>query len=386
LFTPFVVSILTSSTLVLTCYTTSWILFRSPIFSFTFAWLWVFGTQLVYAYTLGNILGIYIVLSYFLVNLVPAYRLMFESQASAALRLLHLVTLVVVALSSEVWLNYGAFLVAASTYLMLWHRHHATPSAARGSQFVLLSTLSIMALYLMIRAQTAYQYLTPGVEEEMIFTYSRATFMVDDFIGNFFTFLYTALTNFLPPFLVGSNSIVYYGRAALEREQHGYHNEYVWLVAANHLFFWRYYAGFVITLFGYFGLKWVRRSWQESSRAYATLVVFVAMTLIGFSTHLFIKFRPYNSVPALPYKAIVSILGVSLLIGYLVALAKEYLTPPRYRLVVGAVLAVSLLGAFTRPRMLSALLAEVGLRGYSDPLGDSLRGLRLLLRAAKHLL
>jgi hypothetical protein len=111
------------------------------------------------------------------------------------------------------------------------------------------------------------------------------------------------------------------------------------------------------------------------------MVMLVAMIAVGFSTHLLIKFRPYNSVPALPYKAIVSILGVSLLTSYLVSLAGKRLGMVRYRVLVASVMATVFVAGFTRPRMLSVLLAQVGLQGFSDPLGDALRFVR---RALKH--
>jgi len=226
--------------------------------------------------------------------------------------------------------------------------------------------------------------MAPGAEEELIFTYSHPALMIEDFIGNYFTLLYTALTNFLPAVLSGSNSIVWYGPVALVREQHGYHESFSYLVPVNYLLFWRYYAGVAAAAFGYLAGWSARKSWRDPSCVHATMVMLLIMIAVGFSTHLLIKFRPYNSVPALPYKAIVSILGVSLLISYLVTLARTRFSAVHYRVLVGGVMAIVLIAGFTRPRMLSALLTQVGLQGFSDPLGDTLRFVRRGVRALIH--
>ena len=380
---PFAVSILLSSVFLIVAYLTVWCLFQCRTASITVAWLWIFGTQLTYMYTTGIVVGGYIFLSYILLNFVSAYRLMFGISDTPWTRVFYLVMLALAALSSEVWLNYGLFLVFGSAYLFLWHLRHESLAAARGSRFVLCSSITVLICYLGIRLQVAHPFVNPGVEDELVFTYPSVVFMVEDVIGNFFTFLYTSLTNFLPPAVVASNSLVYYGPDSLVREQHGYHSAYSWLVPMNHLFFWRYYAGVVATVFCCVTLRWLRRSWQNSARVSASLVLFSIMILTGFSTHLLVKFRPYNSVPALPYKAIVSILGVSLLIGYLLALAKVRWRTGRYRLLVGVVLSVTVIAGFARPHMLTVLLAQVGLQGFSDPLGDTLHFLQKITRALK---
>ena len=377
---PFAVSVLTSSLLIVTGYLTCWRLFRSSVAGFIFGWMWVFGTQLTYSYTLGNLLALYIVLAYFLVNLIIAHGLLLDGARRRRDGLLFLATLAVAALSSELWLNYGVFLLAASGYFYCWSRHHNRPLTARGGSLVFVSTALVMVAYLVIRTKVAHQYMAPGAEEELIFTYSHPALMIEDFIGNYFTFLYTALANFLPSILFASNAVVWYKPQTLIAEQHGYHEAFSYLVPVNYLLFWRYYAGVAAAAFGYLAGRSMRRSWRDPSRVHATMVMLVAMIAVGFSTHLLIKFRPYNSVPALPYKAIVSILGVSLLTSYLVSLAGKRLGMVRYRLLVGSVMATVLMAGFTRPRMLSALLAQVGLAGFSDPLGDTLRFVRRALR------
>jgi hypothetical protein len=384
-FSPFVVSVLTSSLLLVTGYVVSWRLFGSGVASFTFSWLWIFGTQLTYSYTLGNLLALNLILAYFLVNLLVAHGLMLGGAGCRRGGSIFVVTLVVAALSSELWLNYGIFLLVASAFLFCWGRHHARKPTVRGSRLVFASTMVVMVAYVVVRTRVAYQYMAPGAEEELILAYSRPVLMIEDFVGNYFTFLYTALTNFLPSIFVGSNAIVWYGPEQIIREQHGYHEPFSYLVPVNYLFFWRYYAGIAAAGFAYLAGRSVRRSWRECSVTSANVVVLVIMIAVGFSTHLMIKFRPYNSVPALPYKAIVSVLGTALLISYLVALGRRHLGTFRSRALTASVLLVVLVGGFTRPRMLSSLLAQVGLQGFSDPLGDTFRFARRVGMALKEL-
>ena len=148
------------------------------------------------------------------------------------------------------------------------------------------------------------------------------------------------------------------------------------LVVMSHLFLWRFYAGIVATIF--IGLAGVTafQSWKTGSISAAVTTGLALMMVAGFCTHLVVKMRPYNSVPALTYKAIISVSAWTLLIAYCTMLSRDWLSSVRtYYFAIASVWACIFLAALTRPGMQARHLAEVGLVGLRDPLGQILQWL-----------
>jgi hypothetical protein len=228
----------------------------------------------------------------------------------------------------------------------------------------------VLAAYLLIRLRAPIQYIRKGAEEELITTYTSLVLAVEDVIANFFTFLYITLDNYLPSFVSASNSLVYLGSATILREQHGYHESHTHLVAMSHLFLWRFYAGVAVTLFLGAATWAAVHAWRWPSLPAMITTALCVMVLTGFSTHLLIKMRPYNSVPALSYKVVLSVAPLTVLIAYLATIQI------RRSALIMVVWGCVFMAALTRPGMQGALLAEVGLIGYRDPLGEITRALR----------
>lgn len=365
--------IVLSSLFITVTFFSSLVVTRSFLFSSTLAFLFAFGTQLNYQFTYGNLVAFYIILSYIAINFAIASALIMGRLSSFLGRLAFVVTLVVVALSNEMWINYATALAVATVFGILWGMRHQRYDIRNESAFLLAATVLVLAAYLSIRMRLVHQYLAPGAEEELLVTYKYKFLIIDDFISNFFTLLYTALTNYLPSFLTSSNSIVYTPPGSIVAEQHGYDQAYSSLVLANHLFMWRFYAGVYVTLFIGLILTVFVRSWRRPSSWEAIFVALALMVLAGFSTHLSIKMRPYNSVPALPYKAIISITALTVLIAFAAAKSSLWFRSVQARFAFISLIWVSaFLAALTRPYMQSRLLAEVGLVGIGDPLGQIL--------------
>jgi len=376
LLSPLGVYCVLSSILVATIFICSWLLLRSVAASVTIALCTAFGTQFSYALTYGTVLAQYLVLAYAAVNLTIAAKLV-SSPNSRRLQLAYLGSLAWLALSSEMWINYAVAMIVAGVCLCIWQRKHGLNKAGEPARFVTIGTLGVLAAYLAVSLRYAGQYAVPGVEEELVLTYRNPVFLADDVITNFFTLLYTSLSNFLPAFLTGSTSLVYFGEHAIIAGQNGYDLPHTALVGYSHLFMWRFYAGAVVALFFVLTVRWVRHALATPAPWPALLALLSIMVVASFPTHLLIKFRPYMSVPALQYKVIFSVFFQTLLIGCMTERARQWL-PRRtaYHAGVGALWAVVILSGLTRPRMLSELLARVGLAGYGDPLGDLLRWLR----------
>lgn len=350
---------------------------RSLVFAATMAFMFGFGTQLDYVLTYGNLTALYLVLSYIAINFALAV-LMIQGRISIASGLIAFtLSLVVVAVSNEMWINYATAMIAASAFGTIWARHLGDYTLVRRSATILTATTAVLLLYLVVRLRLVNQYLKPGAEEELLFAYGSVVLFIEDAIVNFFTLMYTTLDNYLPSFVSSSNSLTYLGSKAILAEQHGYDAANQQFVVLSHLYLWRFYAGVLVTIFlGFTG--WVLiRAWQAKSIGAAAAAALALMILAGFATHLSIKMRPYNSVPALPYKAIISISAWTILVAYLTTCSAARLRTARARYsLVAAVWLCVFLAALTRPEMQNRLLSEVGLVGRGDPLGQLLNWFR----------
>lgn len=366
-FSTFNIYLILSSVTAATGYLLSRVARRSRVFAITLTTAMLFGTQLIYASTLGLTLLHYIVLGYILINLYNIH-ICIRNNASNRSVLWFAVSLVILALATELWINYAIGLILCCLYLFIWSCIHHVENIQRLSFKLGTITLALLLIYLPIRMSVASQYLGPGAEEELILTYDSFLLMVEDFVTNFFTFLYMSVSNFFPSFLTSSNSLTVLGPERIIAEQNGYHQQYQQLVVMNHLFFWRYFAGITATIFFTAGYMTLRRSLKSRSTVYPTVICGMLVIATGFCTYLLIKFRPYNSAPALHYKTIISICGVALLLSFLLEYIQTKFTSRRvYLAIVCSVWAVLVTGGITRPGMIKVQLQNVGLQGYSDP-------------------
>ncbi len=354
-----------------TAFSLAFYITRSLIFAATLGFMFAFGTQLNYAYTYGSLIPLYLLLTYCAANLCIAILLLRGEISKPTGFGAFVLSLLVIALSGEWWINYGVALSTAAVFLLVWARRQRREYVVRVCGLVLLATASVLALYLFVRLQVPGQFTRQGEEEELLLTYTTPVLMIDDVIVNFFTFLYTSLSNYLPSFVSSSNALTYLGPERIIAEQHGYHAQYQNLVVMSHLFMWRFYAGIAATLFAALFVLVLRRAWRSPEWHYAIIVALMLMVATGFATHLAIKMRPYNSAPALPYKVVFSVSALTILVAYLVMVATRRLSSGMTRgILIGCVWACVFAAALTRPGMQSRLLAQVGLIGFRDPLGQ----------------
>ncbi len=368
---PLASYLLFSSLFIASAFVLAFVVTRSLLFSATLGFMFAFGTQLNYAYTHGGVLGFYVLLSYVAINLSIVGSLLIGRVGGKIWLAMFVLSLVVLALSNEMWINYAVALCAAAGFGIFWARRHDHRSTMRLCSLVVFFTLVVLAAYLLVRLQFVGQFAKRGEEEELVVYYSNPVLMVEDFITNYFTFLYTTLSNYFPSFITASNSLAYLGPERILAEQYGYHKQYENLVVMSHLFMWQFYAGVATTLFaGVFVLVAVR-AWRRNDFRYAIILALMLMVATGFATHLLIKMRPYNSVPMLPYKVAISLSALTVLISYLVMISRDWFrSVTSHRVLVVCVWGSVFLAALTRPGMQGKMLSQVGLLGLRDPLGQ----------------
>jgi hypothetical protein len=342
---------------------------RSPGFALITTFLFAFGTQLDYLFTFGNLVALFLVMTYVAVNFTWLILYLRDDTTSLRYFALFAGSLTVAALSNENWINYATGLICATVFGIFWARRQMESALSWRCAHVLGTVLAVLGAYLAVRLQVARQYVTPGAEEELLITYPQWSLLFDDLIANYFTFLYMSISNYLPSFLASSNALTMLPPAEIIASQHGYHPQSQHLILMNHLFLWRFHAGVLVTLF-FAGLAWTARkswSWEPGNVGAAIVVALGLMVISGFSTHLMIKMRPYNSAPALAYKALMSVSAWTVLVAYVAWSASE--TFARWRgWIVGGLLAVVLVASFTRPRMHAHIMVQLGVSGYADPL------------------
>ena len=113
--------------------------------------MFAFGTQLHYVYTYGNLVALYLVLTYIAVNSTVAYLFLGGRIHGIVAVALFMISLAVTALSNEMWINYATALLAGGLFVCLWAHRHALPMMRARSLILFCATLFVLVAYLAIR-------------------------------------------------------------------------------------------------------------------------------------------------------------------------------------------------------------------------------------------
>lgn len=362
--------------LVIASFGFSWTIFRSRVFSFTFALCMGFGTQLYHTYAVPGGIGLCLLFIYFEALLVCAVKVITGAPRPMMWKALFVVTAVVTALAYEGWLDFLVFAWLAGILLVyvssIWNRRDWRPGVA----FCLVVLTLLGGTYVVIKTQYGYGQ-SRGMESDVVFNYPTLVPAVEDVISNLVLNLYMTVTNFLPPQLMTSMAFYRLGGDNLVQLQHEYHAPFLYLVPMQSLFFWRYYAGALVVLFCYATFHLFRRLRHHPSAEIVTMAILWVMMATGGPTHAFIKARPMNSMPVLAYHVPVGVMGLSLLISYLLYLAWQRMRYEKALALVACTWAVILYGTLARPAVLGHEAAQVGLGEALYP--DPMRNLNRLL-------
>jgi hypothetical protein len=360
--------------LMIVSFVTSWVVFRSLVFGFTFVICMGFGTQLYHSYAVAGPMALCLLLIYYEVLLLCGLRVIQGAPRVAAWRAAFIVVVIVTAIAYEGWLDFLVFswLAAALLFSASWRFGKKAWRPGLAFSTTCLSLVGVAYLYIKTHAGFAQ---THGSESDVVFNYPMLAPKIEDTISNVLTHFYVVVTNFLPPALVSSTAFYELGGdklVELQRDRFGveYHAPFTYLVPMQYLFLWRFYAGASFVVFCYAVVRVLRRTFAGWSPDYLAAAIFLFMIATGGPTHDFVKARPMNSMPVLGYHVLVGVLGLSLLLSWLAMLA---VTRLRHRWLgaatVAALWAVIFYSALTRPAMLSHQAAQVGLGEalYPDP-------------------
>jgi len=345
----------------------SFVLFRSAIFSFTFAIAMGFGTHFYHAYAVTGGISSYVFAAYNVLLLFTTVQVVRGLQPAWAWRAAFAASLALCMLGYEGWLDL-LVLVWVSTPLIyvLLRRMDCLAEASRLIRIAGVFTAAGI-LYVLVKVNVGYGQ-GAGSESDIWLNYGSAWLMADDVIANVFLHPYLSLSNFLPPMFVGANALFRLGPGPLIESQHDYHTDSIYLVGMSQVFFWRFYAGAALVLL----LVAIRRTtmlmWRRPSAWTLALLVCLLMILVPGSTHSMVKFRPMNAMPGMTYHVTTGVIGASLLIAWLVT--HVWRTSSRGALaaaVVALAWATIFYGALARPALLAHMSAQTGMGQFTYP-------------------
>ncbi len=346
---------------ILIAFGASYAMFRSAIFSFTFAICMGFGTQFYHAYAVTGGIASYLVASYNMLLLFTIVQIVRGSTPRWAWYLAFAFSLFLNIVGYEGWLDVLVLVWVSAPFVYVGLRRlDRFAEAARAARMTAVLTVAGV-LYVFVKVTWGFGQVQ-GSESDVVFNYGSVRLIAEDLISNVFTHTYLSLSNFLPPVLVGASSLYWFGSDHLVATQHGYHAGYEYLVPMHQIFFWRYYAGAGLVVVVVALWQAARRMWRRPSAWTLALIVFLLMILVPGSTHTMIKFRPMNAMPAMTYHVTVGVLGVSLLLSWLLASAwTRFRGRPIATVLVVAVWGVLFYGALARPTYLAYMAAQSGL-------------------------
>lgn len=351
---------------ILVAFGASWVLFRSAVFSFTFAICVGFGTQFYHAYAVPGGIASYVVATYHMLLLFSAAQIVRGARPMWAWVLALAFSVALNVLGYEGWLDLLVLAWVATPLLYVGLRRLDRADSATRLAWVTTLLTVVGITYIVVKVTYGFGQ-SKGSESDVLFNYTSVWPVLDDLVSNIFTQTYMSVSNFLPPLLVGASAFYRLGSDYLVASQHGYHEPYNYLVPMQQVFFWRYYAGatFVILLGG-IGLT-IKRGWRRPSTWNLALGLFLLMILVAGPTHSLIKFRPMKAEPVMTYHVTVGVLGAALLISWLLTTAWRAWRRPLALGLVVAVWGTIFYGALARPPYLSHMAAQVGLGEYLYP-------------------
>lgn len=346
---------------ILVAFGTTWALYRSAIFSFTFAICVGFGTQFYHAYAVTGGIASYLVIGYHMLLLFTAAQIVRGVGSRWRWYLAFALSLALNTFGYEGWLDLLALSWLALPFLYIGLRRMDLPAeATRAARLTGVLTLAGV-LYIFIKVTLGFGQ-TSGAESDLVFNYDSVWPMIDDFVSNTLTHTFMAVSNFLPPPFVGSSALYHIGPTRLVEAQHGYHEPFLYLVPMHHVFYWRYFAGAAFVLLCLAIYRASARMWVRPSAWTLALILFLLMILAPGSTHTLIKFRPMNSMPVMTYHITVGVIGAAGAIAWLLTSAwRDWRSRKLAAALVLMVWGVIFYGALERPTYLSHMAAQAGL-------------------------
>jgi hypothetical protein len=369
---PHRVYYLANAVMLVTSFCLSWWAFRSLVFTVTLSLCLAFSTVNYHVYVVSGGVALPLIVSYLLFFLFCQYKLLEAGCRYAVWAPAGVIALLLLALSYESWLDCVAWMwLAYPVVIALLYRardrRHLVATA------VLVAVTLAAVGYVIAKRQLGHGQ-TAGSESDTVFNYGlgNAVLAVEDVVCHYFTLLYVTVSTYLPPEVCSySVSSWALGPERIVALQHGYHDTHAHLVAYNHMFLWRFYAGVAVAVLGYWFWRRLGAAWRNPTRDSLALFLFLSMVMVSGPTHMLVKYRPMHSTPFLGYHSFFGVVGLSLLLAALADACRRHSRRPRVAWVVIAVLWANVVYCgLARPSLLSHMATQCGFPPYPDPLAN----------------
>ncbi|HWI17094.1 MAG TPA: hypothetical protein VNT81_05080, partial [Vicinamibacterales bacterium] len=357
--TPPVTWYVFNALLLVASFALSWFAFRSLAFSFTLAICMGFGTQLYATYGVPGAMGLLLLLIYYEVALLAGLRMVQGSGPVWFWRGLFVLSVLVMAIGYEGWLDFASFLWLAIPLTAIVARRFNKTEWIPGLRFGAVFLAVVCVVYVYVKVNFGYGQMQ-GSESDVIFNYPTLAPKLEDFMSNVVSQLYIVLTNFLPGAFASSTAFLSLGGDELVRLQGPYNPAFSYLVVMQSMFLWRYYAGAAFVVFSFVMYRVIRRSVTTWSADTFAMSIFLLMTFATGATHAIVKARAMNSMPLLGYHVIVGVLGIALVLSLIAKMVIDRRRPGGVA-VVALIWVTVFYSALSRPEMLGHMASQVGL-------------------------
>lgn len=379
--TPSVIYYLCNALLMVVAFFVSWEIFHSVIFSITFTFCLGFGTQFIVIYQWPIYISSLLLCVYYLTYMYCCYSYLVSNERQIIRFCGCLISALFMALAHDAWTDCYAGTIFISIYLVILFKKQKDTIKFRKTIYLASAITAVFMIFMVVKATYPVAVSDPnnrahsglGGESDIVLrNYPLVFIIIDEIIGKYLTLFYTAISNFLPPFFIGSNSLFVHGPGALVDMQHGYHSDRTYLVVMQQLFQWRFYAGILFAIMSAFFIKSLRQSLLRPDVFNVALSIILIMIFTTSPARLLIKARPLMSVPLYGTWVLFSIVGASALIGLAALYAKGKIKKKRYSLLVVAIYLSLILRMLLFPAYQRHLHAVVYVPytnvSYNDPL------------------
>ena len=313
------------------------------------------------------------------ISLVSTYAILtifFQVQYIKSGRLrdqfLFFAALVFFMLSYEGWLDYFSWLTIAIPFVLytLYKSHYHTELRRALSLYAMQFILLLFYLFIKIKFGYGQQ---SGSESDIVFNYPSIIAMIEDLVSNIFKQNYLTIANYIPPMFISSNTLMFYDKSWLIEQQVSYHEKFNQLAYMNHLFLWRYYAGFAMAAVGFLVVKQLKALTKTFSFSHLVFLILLLAIPFGGATHTITKFRPFNSVPLLGYHVWFNILMITVLFAITTTTYLEKQARGKKKMII-LLFAINLIVcALLKPTYLNNMSKQVELGLYPEPIKNILR-------------
>ena len=346
---------LNQAILMLTAFFLSWKVFRSDIFSYFLAICLGFGTHFYNAYQYSSVASLYLLQTLFILLLYFAYEFIRRKKKNSRYLFALIPTLILTAIFYEGWLDFFTSIWVISVFLFLYFKNKKQAQYIKRLLIVFVVFNIIASIYIYMKF-TYIGFAHSTGESAVVFAYGNQYFWraIEDMISNYITQLYMTLTNFLPPAFITSNALYQYIEFLPQ------HNN---LLLGHYIFFWRYAAGVLTTLFYVFFINVVKKVFKEKPfSSFFPLALFMIMVAVNGATHTIIQYRRFKTMPVIGYHVQQGILGLSLCIAYLFHLFKLRTNNKKFIVFISIfVVLIILYSSIRRPNYLWHMMEMVGI-------------------------